>query len=364
MNIFHFAEGIPLAEGITTFVVCCAEAQQRQGHNVAIVVRRYNPEADQKTEVPIVVWNLNSSLQLPFQPSVAHIHTLWTPWALRAYVWNIAQHLPFVVSAHGNLTPWSLHHKRWKKFPVWWLCQRWLMRKATLLHSTAPMETQDLRNLGFTQPVVEAPLGTEVPNFCATHDAPIKWVAYIGRVYVKKGLDLFLRTWAQLKQRIPGFDWHFVAIGPDTEGYQAELTDLAQHLGLSVGNSMDGSTDIVFVGPRYGADKDRTLAQARLSVLPSYSENFGGVVLDALALGIPVLASDATPWDNLASHGCGEQHQLSESSEYQVLEKWLSLSDAERRTAGQRGRDWVIASFSWDEVARRLLKAYEGIITR
>lgn len=362
MNILHFAEGIPTAEGITTFVVCCAEEQLRQGHHVAIVVRHYHPGLDQKTSVPILVWPLTGSLQLPFAPSIVHLHTLWTPWALRVHFWAHRHRLPIVFSPHGNLTPWSLHHKGWKKLPVWLLAQRPLLKRASMLHTTAPMETQDLRNLGFKQSIVEAPLGTDIPTTCATHNAPIQWVAYTGRIYVKKGLDLFLRAWAQLKQRTPGFDWHFLAIGPDTEGHQAELTALAHQLGLSVGTQMDGSTDIVFAGPHYGADRDALLAQARLAVLPSYSENFGGVVLDALALGIPVLASDATPWSGLAIHGCGESHALTVDAEAQLLQKWLTLSDEARRLAGQKGRAWVAKDFTWSAVAQKLLAAYQSLL--
>lgn len=180
----------------------------------------------------------------------------------------------------------------------------------------------------------------------------------MGRIYPVKGLDLFLRSWAKVKAQNPIFDWHFVAIGPDQAGHVAELTALAQGLGLSVGSSMDGSTDVAFIGEVYGKDKDALLRQARLSVLPSYSENFGGVVLDALALGVPVLASKATPWGALAEQKCGEQFELTEASEAKVLTKWLRLTDAERQAAGQRGRKWVSKTFSWPAIAQRLTQAY------
>lgn len=362
MNILHIIDTIQIAAGTTTFVVRCAEEQQRLGHQVLILTHVCGREQDARPNVPVMAWNAKSTLKLPFTPDVAHIHGIWLLWYHCAVHWLLCNKIPTVLSPHGSLSPWSMHHKWWKKYPAWWLWQRWDMKRAIMLHSTAPMESQWLRNLGFTQPIVEAPLGTEVSGTIAQHDNPVKFVSFVGRIYPIKGLDLFLRTWAQLKTNIPGFDWHFVAIGPDQAGHMGELTELARSLGLTVGNQMDGSTDVAFIGATYGKEKDALLLKARLSVLPSYSENFGGVVLDALALGVPVLASTGTPWGELAPHGCGEQFQLTVESEVEALMKWLTLSDEERKAAGLRGREWMTQAFSWPAIAQRVVAAYKSIV--
>lgn len=362
MKILHVIDTIQIAAGTTTFVVRCAEEQQRLGHQVLILARVRGREQDAKPNVPVMAWNAKTILELPFTPDVAHIHGIWLPWYHRAVQWLMQRQIRYVLSPHGSLAPWSMHHKWWKKKPVWWLWQRWDMKRAIMLHSTAPMESQWLRDLGFTQPIVEAPLGTVVPGTIAQHDNPVKFVSFVGRIYPIKGLDLFIRAWAQVKAKMPGFDWHFVAIGPDQAGHMGELTELAKSLGLTVGNQMNGSTDIAFIGATYGKDKDALLLNARLSVLPSYSENFGGVVLDALALGVPVLASTGTPWGELAPHGCGEQFQLTVESEVEVLTTWLMRSDEERKTAGLRGRAWMEEAFSWPVIAQRVVAAYKTIV--
>ena len=101
---------------------------------------------------------------------------------------------------------------------------------------------------------------------------------------------------------------------------------------------------------------------ARGLILPSYTENFGGVVIDALAFGLPVLTSAATPWQHLEAAGCGQTFALAPEVLAGVLRVFVSQTDGARREAGLKGRALVEAWYTWDAVGRRMAEAYRTLI--
>ena len=113
--------------------------------------------------------------------------------------------------------------------------------------------------------------------------------------------------------------------------------------------------DVTFTGPLYGADKEAAYRLARLLVLPSYTENFGGVVSDALGFGLPVLASEATPWSVLHEEGCGETFALDEKALAEALGRFLMASDSELDEFGRRGRALALNRYAWRAIAQILV---------
>lgn len=330
------------------------------GHEVVIAVTRVPP--GKAWRVPVMAWRPGDVL--PFRPDVAHIHGVWTPWLHRAQAWARREGIPAVFSPHGMLAPWAMAHKRWKKCLPWWLWQRGDIRRAAMIHTTSGQETQWIRALGFRNPVAEIPLGTDLPERPAPHDGPVRFLLFIGRIYPVKGLDLLLRAWAAVRQGGKGAGWHVVCVGPDQAGYMGELERLGVALGLSVRRGDWGgaaAADVTFTGPLYGAAKAAVCRAARALVLPSYTENFGGVVVDALAFGLPVLASEATPWGMLRQEGCGARFPLSAGALADALGTLLGKTDAERRRMGERGRRVAERCFGWRGVGERLSASYAGL---
>lgn len=362
MNILHVITGLRRAAGTTVFCVRVAEACAQAGHEVAITVPVQNPENDEVPEgVPVVTWKLGEAL--PFRPEIIHVHGLWTPWLHRVQVWARRERIPIVLSPHGMLAPWAMAHKRWKKILPWVLYQRADIRRAALIHTTAVQETQWIRDLGLRNPVAEVPLGTDLPDSPAAHDGPAKSLLFVGRIYPVKGLDLLLKAWALAKGRLT--DWHLLLVGPDQAGHTAELERLAGSLELTTRRASAegvGAADVSFAGPLYGTEKDAAYRMARGLVLPSYTENFGGVVLDALAFGLPVLTSAATPWRRLEAAGCGQTFDLEPEALAETLSAFAARSDAERREAGLKGRALVECDYTWEAVGRRMAEAYRTVL--
>jgi len=285
-----------------------------------------------------------------FQPDLLHVHGLWHPCVHAAM--NVARQrrLPVMLSPHGMLTPWSLQFRRWKKRLAWMLYQRADLRSATAFHVTSTDEADDIRRLGLRQPVSVIPLGVDLPAV-RLPEVPAdrnrtRTVLFLSRIHPKKGLLGLADAWAQARQ--PG--WRIVIAGPDEGGHRAQVERRFHEAGA--GDS------VCFAGPAYGEARDALYRAADLFILPSHSENFGLVVPEALACGIPVITTRATPWVELERQGCGWWVDPTVEALTGALRQALALSDAERRTMGERGRDLVAAHYTWEAVAQQVSSNY------
>ncbi|MFM8720613.1 MAG: glycosyltransferase, partial [Chthoniobacterales bacterium] len=119
---------------------------------------------------------------------------------------------------------------------------------------------------------------------------------------------------------------------------------------------------VVIVGEVVGDTKDCLLANADVFVLPSYSENFGIVVAEAMSWGRPVIASTGTPWKEIADVGAGWWVKPEEDALAQALHEALGTRQEELEAMGVRGRALVERSYTWAEPAAKLVQAYEEIL--
>ena len=148
--------------------------------------------------------------------------------------------------------------------------------------------------------------------------------------------------------------WRLRFVGPDQEGHTAELKALAEKEGVA------GRID--FAGPKYGEELEREYLGADCFILPSFSENFGSVVAEALAAGLPVLASKGTPWAELVTRKCGWWVENDPETLARTICEMMSLTDDERREMGERGQKLVEEKYQWPAIGKQMAKAYQGLI--
>ena len=359
MRIVHFIEGIQKAAGTTAFVGRLTEELVKSGNEVTIVVRVFRPACDYvPCGVKVVVWNPRKPLEL--DADVVHIHGMWAPWMHRAFQWAERRGKPVVFSPHGALSPWAMRHKWWKKCLPWYLCFRRHIAQATAIHVTADLEAGWVRQLGFKSArIVTLPIGVDVPTETASHAETVKYLLFVGRIYPVKGLELLLRAWAVSEAREKG--WHLVCVGPNQAGHMEALEALAEQLGLTSQRATLAEVDkadVIFTGALFGSEKEQVYLKARGLILPSYTENFGSVVVDALAVGLPVLVSEKTPWQQVAERGCGEMFALTQAAEAEALNWFFNLGDMMRQEMGRRGCDWVKDDFQWGVLADKISFRY------
>jgi glycosyltransferase involved in cell wall biosynthesis len=258
-----------------------------------------------------------------------------------------------VVSPRGMLEPWAMAHKRQKKRVAWILYQRRDLRLAARLHAATAVEAARLEALDLAVPVVVLPNGVDLPpeQSSPARDASVKTAVFLGRLYPVKGIPMLLHAWATL--RPPG--WRLVIAGPDEAGHEAELRSMASSMRLD---------DVIqFVGHVSADAKERLLASASVLVAPSHMESFGMAIAEALARGVPVLTTTATPWKVLGEMHCGWQVEPNIEGITSGLRVATLESDSTLREMGERGRDYVRRNLQWAEIADKYIALYDDALT-
>jgi glycosyltransferase involved in cell wall biosynthesis len=287
----------------------------------------------------------------PAAKTIVHTNGVW----LRQYRGSIHAGLQsgarVVVSPRGMLEPWSLRHNRWKKRIAWFLYQKRDLQRVHGFHATADGEAQSLRRLGLKQPICIVPNAVELPARDAIPPAARRRreVLFLSRINPKKGLVPLLRAWGSLNPE----GWLLRIAGNDDSGHLPELRELVRTLGIG--------EQVRFEGPAYGEDKAILFQQASVFVLPSFSENFGIAVAEALAFGLPVITTTGTPWSDLPRRGCGWHVDPDAEALEAALRSALALSPDQRQAAGEAGRSWVAECFTWDRAGRDLLEGYRWL---
>jgi glycosyltransferase involved in cell wall biosynthesis len=281
-------------------------------------------------------------------PALLHDHGLWLPSNVLAAFAAARHEIPLVISTRGMLTGWALRHNRWKKRLAWWGYQRWVLQQAALFHVTSQEEVDALRDLGFDQPAAIIPNGVPLPNLADLKgkEAGSRRVLFLSRLHPKKGLPMLLEAWAEVRP----VGWTLELMGPSEDGHRAELEVQARRLGLS--------DQIHFAGPVSDDEKWNVYRRADLFVLPTYSENFGIVVAEALAAGVPAITTTGAPWEDLEARDCGWWVDPEAGEIADALREATALEPAEREAMGRRGRRLVEEQYSWPGVAERMVAAY------
>ena len=180
---------------------------------------------------------------------ILHNHGMWQMnsvypgWAAKNGNINL------VISPRGAFSAWAMRHGSVMKKVFWPTLQRPALEQATCFHATAVSEYEDIRRLGFRQPVAIIPNGIDIPDLPVTGNRDYRTLLFLGRVHRVKGLDMLLPAWRAVQDRFP--DWRLMIAGGDDgyygkSGYLEELHSLVQSLGLE---------RIVFVGALYDTAK-------------------------------------------------------------------------------------------------------------
>ena len=277
-------------------------------------------------------------------------------------VWQTTNHVaalvarkfnvPLIISPHGMLEPWAMRYKSWKKKPAWGFYQKRDLETACLLHATSAMEARSLRALGLRQPIAIIPHGVETPPPAAapTQRHGPRTALFLSRVHPKKGLLHLVEAWSRLRPD----GWRVVIAGPDEDGHCALVRAAVRAARLD---------DVfTFTGPVEGRSKWDLYRQADLFVLPTFSENFGVVVAEALACGVPVITTKSAPWGELLSHRCGWWVDVGTAPLEDALCEATALSDAERSELGENGRRLVLERYAWSRVATDMRAVYQWVL--
>ena len=296
-----------------------------------------------------------------------HSHALWELVNRAAARTAGKLSKPHVISTRGMLDPKSYGRFRWKKTIARRLFVDRALRDCACIHVTAPLEAQSVRLLGFTQPIAIIPNGLTIADYerwdkpTARAELCSQWpelagkslLLFLSRIHPVKGTRELVAAWSEICDSLP--DWHLVVAGPDSLNHRRQLEDDLRRHGKW--------QRVTFVGPVYGNTKLALFAGCELFVLPSYSENFGIVVAEALASGAPTITTVGTPWTDLTEFGCGWRIDLGVEALTRQLKESMSLPSEALATMGERGRQIVARRYSWDTIAEKMHLVYKWILS-
>ena len=302
---------------------------------------------------------------------IVHTHGLWLHPSWAALAWKKRYGKPHVVSVRGMLEPWAWQHHAWKKRPLWWMLEQRNLQSASLLHATSEQEAEGIRGRGLIAPIAVIPNGVTLPHDRGQRpDARkqtgngVRTALFLSRVHPKKGLPMLLEAWARVRPR----GWQLRIVGPDEVGHVAELKKQCLRSNLSEASvAMDNCpseplTSVLFSGPLTGEAKEEAFAESDLFILPTYSENFGIAVAEAMAHGLPVITTQGAPWKILEEERCGWWVPVSVDGIMNALEDGTRRSPEELSVMGARGRKVVEERFAWDGIASEMISCYNWLL--
>lgn len=286
---------------------------------------------------------------------IIHVNTIWT-WPPHVSVRLAKQaRLPIVISPHGMLYPQALSVSAWKKKLIggWYVNAD--LKAADCLHATSEEEARHIRNYGLTNPIAIIPNGLDVsvyPQQRTTRNLKIKF-GFTGRLNPIKQVGLLLTAWHRLGTKTENAE--LVIIGDGDPEYVASLRAYVTQNGMS---------NVSFTGFLSGSNLREMIRSLDYQILPSKSENFGMVVPEALICGVPVIASQGTPWSALEEFGCGWWIDVSENSLADTITAAMAVNESERSAMGQRGRNLVLERFSSYAIAGQMKELYEWLLNK
>ena len=294
------------------------------------------------------------------QFDVVHTHAvfLWPMWAAmsRAH----ARQVPYVVSPRGMLEKALIEQKSAAiKAVLIGMIEKRHLERAAAIHVTSRREAEELLKFGFDlPPIYEVPNGIDLDVAASGAVSPAvanaiaagPYALFLGRVSWKKGLD-------RLVSALPNVpDLRVIVAGPDEGGHRAVMEQQAARAGVR--------NRIVFVDEVRGADKAALLSSMLFLVLPSYSENFGNVVLEAFAHGRPVIVTrEVGLADAVHDAGAGLVVDGMPGALGTALAT-LTTDAALRLTMGNQGRAVLERQFLWPSVAERIERVYDDVRSR
>lgn len=235
------------------------------------------------------------------------------------------------------------------------MVRRLLSPTRAALHCTSEAEVEvmqtvfpGLRTRNIPNGVDQAPT-RDTPDADTQDGAPLR-LLFLSRLDPKKGIETLIEAMGRIEGQAQG-QIHLDVYGEGPADYEAALTRMVADQGLTGKVTFHGHVD--------GDAREDAFAKADIFVLPSYSENFGNVIAEALIRGVPVITTTNTPWQGLETHGCGRWIERDPEGLAQTIQE---MQNQDLPAMGARGRQWMLDEFSWGKRAEALQALYTDLV--
>ena len=352
--------------GLAKAVTCASTSARAFGitdKQSAVDLQDWQPLPVRTFRPQLRAWGYSNQLlpaMLDADLDILSTHGLWKYCSVASLRWQRRMARPYIIHPHGMLESWALQNAKWKKRIAAVLYENQHLRGAACLRALCEAEAHSIRAYGMRNPICVIPNGVDLPDL---KDMPAlqaqafaegrKILLYLGRLHPKKNLANLIRAWKQILNSHPSAraSWVLTIAGWSQGEYEAQLRQLTTDLGLL--------TSVIFLGPRFGTEKNECYRACAAFIMPSLSEGLPMTVLEAWAYAKPVLM---TPECNLPEgFGAGAALQIGPGPEEITtgLKQVIEMSDDDRRAMGNRGRNLVATTFSWPRIGKQMRSVYE-----
>ena len=288
-----------------------------------------------------------------------HLHTIYLwPTTAAAHAARRAG-VPYLIAPRGMLVPDLINGKNRYVKKAWIACfERRNLAQAAMVHFTSSIEAEEAARLGVVckdrciipngidsdDRATEAEFSERVNQVVSGR----RFLLFIGRVNWEKGLDRLITALPHIA------DCDLIVAGNDEAGYQRQLEEIARDLGVR--------ERVTFVGPVYGSRKSELLKQASALVLPSYSENFGNVVLEAMAAGCPTVVTPEVGAAEIVRRTGGGVVLEGQPDKMAAGINNLLADPRTLRAMSERARTAIDAQYTWQAIAQATERIYRRIL--
>jgi glycosyltransferase involved in cell wall biosynthesis len=330
---------------------------KQDGYEFEIIYFRCAPFRRYKFSIDLLNWLKKNAKNF----DIAHIHALFSPVSSAAAMICRQQKLPYILRPLGTLDPADLQKKKQLKKIYAQLIEKSNIQGASAIHFTSEQEAKISERFGVTTKDLVIPLGVHPPKIKTEEDLELlniphdkSLILFMSRIDPKKGLELLIPALEKLLTA--GFDFHFVLAGtnPQDPDYEAKIQSKIENSSLKSCTTITG-----FVT---GKVKTNLLQYADLFVLPSYYENFGIAVAEAMVAGTAVVISDQVHiYQQIIDSESGWVGKTDVDSIFELLKAAL-LNPQECQRRGLNAKEYALNNFSWDAIAQQVIQAYQEII--
>ena len=311
-------------------------------------------------------WQFSHSMSRALRENVGgfdliYIASIWNYSVAAASHYCRKYKKPYIISPKGLLYPYTAGKRWWKKLPYYHLVAKRDLKNATAIHYTSEHEAEECHSyLGLNNQAIVIPNGIDLSEFnglpakgnlceCYPVLKDKKVILFLSRINWKKGLDILVKAYAMLaKERS---DVHLLIVGNDERGYIKKVKGWIKDYELG--------KKVTFTGILTGKKKLEAFAGSDLFVLSSYSENFGMVIVEAMACGLPAVISNKVGiYKEIEKNKAGVIVNTNAESVYNGMKQILENSELKKEIA-INGRRLAEKYYDIDKVAEKMIKVYK-----
>jgi len=261
--------------------------------------------------------------------------------------------ISFSIAPRGELEPNALRYNKLLKRMLHTLFLKRIYKSASFVLVTSGQE------LNYCKPYFNNIEYELIPNYIDMGDVSNmsaldidlkKGVLYLGRVHPKKGIENLIEAYSMLSSKSM-LQHPLTIVGSGDDNY---LNKLKEHV-----KNLKCHKFIKFLGHVQGHEKEILYKTSKVFVLPSFSENFGNVVLESLSFSTPVIASKYTPWEDLEYFQCGFWIDNSPVKIRDKMEKVFTLNNKSYRAICKNSYNFVNEKYSISNNGKTIKSVYE-----